>query len=449
MPLHWRINLFQVPKKIILLLLFAVLALALAWIGWNFFFRPERRTIVAVVYRDIALSEARELSLRIETGDFFAGVLGRAGVETQEAAQLAADIRPAYDLAKIRSGQIMTIFFEAGKLRNLVYPIDRDTYLEAERDDQGRFRGRVIAIPYEVRREVIHIRIENSLYESTLACGEKLELFEPLSRIFEYDVDFNRDIQPGDLLSAILEKKYLNGKFSAYGDILAAELVNNGKIVRIVRYSSPSGSMSYYHPDGSSTRRQFLRCPLPFIRVTSRFGMRMHPVLGFSARHNGIDFGAPYGTPVRATSAGVMIGRGRDSDRGNYLIIRHGNGFISQYFHLSRFAKKLSSQQRVEQGQVVGYVGSTGLSTGPHLHYGLLKNGRFLNPLKLQSPTVAPLPKQAIGGFRKYCDQICLPLSQPQKLVPLKTIGINPWPLPSIRTSNREKTDFSGNGRDG
>lgn len=437
-----RRQLFKVSLLFLTICLGAILV-------WRFF--PGRETTVAppTAFRDLTLSEAQEVRVHIEPGDFFAGVLERAGVETQEAAQLVADIRPAYDLAKIRSGQILTMFFEAGKFRNLVYPIDRDTYLEAERDGQGRFRGRVVAIPYEVRREVVRIRIENSLYESTMACGEKLELFEPLSQIFEYDVDFNRDIQPGDSLSAVLEKKYLNGKLAAYGDILAAELVNNGKIIRIVRYASPSGSMSYYHPDGSSTRRQFLRCPLPFIRVTSRFGMRMHPILGFSARHNGIDFGAPYGTPVRATSAGLIIGRGRDSGRGNYLIIRHGNGFTSQYFHLSRFVQNLRSRQWVEQGQVIGTVGSTGLSTGPHLHYALLKNGRFVNPLKLQSPTVAPLPRQAIDGFRKYCNQICLPLSQPQKLTPAKTIGVKVRPLPALHTSYREKTDLSGNGRDG
>jgi murein DD-endopeptidase MepM/ murein hydrolase activator NlpD len=384
---------------------------------WHFSPRPERSTASVSVYRNLTLAEAREMTLRIGSGDFFAGVLARAGVGATEVAQLIADVKPVYDLASIHSGRTLTMFFEAGKLRNFVYPIDRDTYLEAERDGQDRFSGRVVAIPYDVRRELIRIRIENSLYESTLASGEKMELFEPLAQIFEYDVDFNRDIQPGDSLTAILEKKYLNDKLAAYGDILAAELVNNGKTIRIVRYESSAGIMGYYHPDGSSTRRQFLRCPLPFIRVTSRFGMRMHPILGFSARHNGIDFGAPYGTPVRATSAGVVSGRGRDSDRGNYLIIRHGNGFTSQYFHLSRLAKNLSSKQRVEQGQVVGYVGSTGLSTGPHLHYGLLKNGRFLNPLKLRSPNVAPLPRQALDGFRKYCDRIFLPLSRHEKLL--------------------------------
>ena len=431
--------------KALLLLLTICLGAILAW---RFFSGPKTTVAPPIAFRDLTLSEAQEVRVNIEPGDFCAAVLMRGGMEGSDATRLIADVKPAYDLASIHSGRALTLFFEAGKLRNLVYPIGHDTYLEAERDEQGRFRGRVVAVPYEVRREVIRIRIENSLYESTMVCGEKLELFEPLARIFEYDVDFNRDIQPGDSLSAILEKKYLNGKLAAYGAILAAELINNGKIIRIVRYASASGSMSYYHPDGSSTRRQFLRCPLPFIRVTSRFGMRMHPILGFSARHNGIDFGAPYGTPVRATSAGLIIGRGRDSGRGNYLIIRHGNGFTSQYFHLNRFAQNLSSRQRVEQGQVVGTVGSTGLSTGPHLHYALLKNGRFVNPLKLQSPTIAPLPRQAIDGFRKYCDQICLPLSQPQKLTPLKMIGIKVRPLPGLNPSYMEKTDFSGNGKD-
>jgi len=189
-----------------------------------------------------------------------------------------------------------------------------------------------------VRQETVRIRIENSLYDATLASGEMMELFEPLSRMFEYDVDFNRDIQPGDLLSAVLEKKYLDGRLAAYGDILAAELLNNGKGIRVVRYPAPGGGMGYFHPDGRSTRRMFLRCPLPFVRVTSRYGMRRHPVLGYSARHNGTDFAAPYGTPVRATASGVVTARGRDNGRGNYVTIRHGNGFASQYYHLQRFA---------------------------------------------------------------------------------------------------------------
>ncbi len=413
----------------------------------HFFPRPEP-VAVAPVYKDLKLAEAVEMKMRIGSGDFFAGVLARAGVTAQEAARLIADIRPVYDLASIRSGQLLTLFFEDGKLRNFIYPIDRDTYLEAGRDGQGKFSGRVMAVPYEVRRDVAHITIENSLYESTEASGEKLELFEPLSRIFEYDVDFNRDIQPGDTISALVDKKYLSGKLAGYGDILAAEMVNNGRTIRIVRYQAPSGSIGYYLPDGRSTRRQFLRCPLPFIRVTSRFGMRRHPVLGFSARHNGTDFAAPTGTPVRATASGVVSARGRDNGRGNFVTLRHANGFASHYYHLQRWAAGLHTGQRVEQGQVIGAVGSSGLSTGPHVHYGLLKNGRFLNSLNLQSPSVAPLPASVMDDFRAYCDQVCRPLSQAPTVPVLPASAGMTRPQPGLRALSVEKTVLSGQGRD-
>jgi murein DD-endopeptidase MepM/ murein hydrolase activator NlpD len=411
----------------------------------HFYHRPEPIAVVPV-YMDMILAEASEMKVRIGSGDFFAGVLERSGVNAREAAQLVADIRPVYDLASIHSGRTLTLYFAGGKLRNFVYAIDRDRYLEVGNDGQGKFRGRVMAVPYEVRREVARIRIDNSLYESTEASGEKLELFEPLSQIFEYDVDFNRDIQPGDSISAVVDKKYLNGKLAAYGDILAAELVNNGKIIRIVRYPGPAGSMGYYLPDGRSTKRQFLRCPLPFIRVTSRFGMRQHPVLGFSARHNGTDFAAPFGTMVRATGSGVISARGGDRGRGNFVSIRHANGFASNYYHLQRFAAGLRAGQRVEQGQVVGYVGSTGLSTGPHLHYGLLKNGRFLNPLRLQSPSVAPLPTPVMGDFRKYCEQVCRPFSQSSKTFIAPAIALKTGSLPGRRTALVEKTGLNNKG---
>jgi len=434
----------QKIRRVIFLLLAVGLGVMLAW---HFHPRPEPVAVVPL-YNDLKLAEAVELKLRIGPGDFFAGVLERAGITAPEAARLIADIRPVYDLASIRSGRTLTLFFENGKLRNFVYPIDRDTYLEAEHDGQGRYNGRVRAVPYQVRRQVARITIVNSLYESTEASGEKLELFEPLAQIFEYDVDFNRDIQPGDTIAAVVDKKYLNGKLAGYGDILAAELVNNGKTIRIVRYRAPSGSVGYYLPDGRSTRRQFLRCPLPFIRVTSRFGMRHHPILGFSARHNGTDFAAPTGTPVRATASGVVTARSRDRGRGNYVSIRHSNGFASHYYHMQRFAAGLRAGQRVEQGQLIGTVGSTGLSTGPHLHYGLVKNGRYLNPLRLESPSVAPLPAPVMDDFRKYCEEICRPLSPAQPPLTAPAISGKIQALPGLRAVPIEKSSLAGQSGD-
>ncbi len=399
-----------------LLLLFIPVILLAVFLAWRFFaaaFRPEPPA--PPEYRDVTLSEAQEVQVQIVPGDCCAVALERGGMAAGEAARLVADVRPAYDLARIRSGQTMTLFFESGLLRNLVYPIDRDHFLEAVRDAGGGFRGRVAAVPYEVRRETVRIRIENSLYEATLASGEMMELFEPLSRMFEYDVDFNRDVQPGDTVMALLEKKYLDGRLAAYGDILAAEMVNRGKPIQVVRYPAPGGGTGFYHPDGRSTRRMFLRCPLPFVRVTSRYGMRRHPILGYSRRHNGTDFAAPYGTPVRATAAGVVSARGRDNGRGNYVTIRHANGYASHYYHLQRFAAGLRAGQRVDQGQVIGTVGSTGLSTGPHLHYGMQHNGRYINPLRLQSPSTAPLPGEMLAEFQKHCDRVLAPLAGPAR----------------------------------
>ncbi len=408
----------------------AFLALSLlllaAVIAWRFFHGREAAVPPDAAFHDVTLAEAQEVQVNIAPGDCCAVALERGGMEAREAARLVVDIKPVYDLARIRSGQVLTLFFENGLLRNLIYTIDRDSFLETWRDASGGFRGRVAAVPYEVRQETVHLRIENSLFEATLASGEMMELFEPLSRIFEYDVDFNRDIQPGDTVDVVLEKKYLDDRLAAYGDILAAELRNNGKSIQVVRYPAPGGGTGYYHPDGRSTKRMFLRCPLPFVRVTSRYGMRRHPILGYSRQHNGTDFGAPYGTPVRATASGVVTGRGRDNGRGNYVSIRHANGFATHYYHLNRFASGLRAGMRVEQGQVIGTVGSTGLSNGPHLHYSLLKNGRFLNPLRLQSPSVAPLPKERLVEFQKYCSLIFAPFSpvrsgQALQLRPVKT----------------------------
>lgn len=393
------------------LLLLVALVFLVAILAWRIFLGPGRAAAPLPEYHDAVLAEALEVQVDIIPGDCCAAALARGGMDAREAARLVADVRPAYDLARIRSGQAMTLFFENGLLRNLVYPVDRDRFLEAVRLPGGGFRGRIAAVPYDVRRETVRLRIESSLYEATLASGETMELFEPLSRMFEYDVDFNRDIQPGDTIAAVVDKKYLDGRLAAYGDILAAELMNNGKAIQVVRYPAPGGGSGFFHPDGRSTKRMFLRCPLPFVHVTSRYGMRRHPVMGYSRQHNGTDFAAPYGTPVRATASAVVTARGRDNGRGNYVSLRHANGYVSHYYHLQRFAAGLRAGQRVDQGQVIGTVGSTGLSTGPHLHYGLVRNGRYLNPLRLQSPSLAPLSKEALPAFQSYCALMLGPLS--------------------------------------
>ncbi len=389
------------------LLLLPLAALLLLIVGLRFF--PSAAVPIVrerPLFGDVPLDEADEISWRIGHGDRIGPLLQEWGVSGAEAAQLVAAVRPVYDLARINEGQALSLFVRRGRLERLLYPLDRERYLEVAFKPENRFPAAIYHFPYEVRQELVRIAIADNLSDSTVRAGEKLELAKELATLFEYDVDFNRDIQPNDELSALVEKKYLFGRFAVYGDILAAELDNNGKRLQVVRFPLEGRSL-YFHPDGRSNRKMFLRSPLPFTpRVTSRYGWRQHPVLGFSARHLGVDFGAPVGTQVRTTAAGVIRAAGRDRLRGIYAEIRHPNGYSSQYFHLSHLAQGVRVMKRVEQGEVIGYVGNSGLSTGPHLHYGLLNNGRFLNPLTVQSPSVQPLPRERWQEFQNYCLQV-------------------------------------------
>ena len=420
------------PVSLRRILLDLALALSLIVLFWSCFgdgsLRFGRST--ATTYRDIRLAEASEVIIPIAPGEFFTQVMGKAGLELGETVRLIKEVRPVYDLARIQSGQAFTLYFRGKWLRNFFYPIDAGRYLEVARAGKGNFSGRIRDFPYQVRREMVKMTISGSLYDAALAAAEKAELVERIAAMFEYDVDFNRDIRPGDALSVIVEKKYLAGELAAYGDILAAELVSGGKTIQIVHFVSPDGSNGYYYPDGRSTRKMFLRSPLPFIRVSSSFGMRFHPILGFSARHNGIDLRAPIGTPVRATASGVITSHGFESNRGRFVILRHPNSYVSQYFHLSRFRAEIRTLMRVEQGEIIGYVGSTGLSTGPHLHYGMLKDGRYMNPLSPPSSRENPLKKEYLTDFFRRCRE----LTEGFRSFRLSTAGVGGstlWPVDS------------------
>ncbi len=322
-------------------------------------------------------------------------------------------------------GKKYTIFLSSfgREIEKFKYEIDVNQYVEVSRDERNNdFSGKIVTIPYDVKKEIIKGKITYSLFESILECGEKPELADLLASLYEYDVDFNRDIQVGDSFAVIVEKRYLHGQFSSYGNVLASEFVNRGKTIRLLRYTDPESMSAYYHPDGRSVRKMFLRCPLPFMRVTSRYGNRMHPVLGFSAKHNGVDFGAPAGTIIRASAAGIIQQIGHDSTRGRYISIRHPNYYISHYYHLSGVAKDIKTGIKVDQGQLIGYVGSTGLSTGPHLHYSMEKSGRYFNPLRLESPAKEPVKQQYFEDFKHYVDRYFLVLSGSKLVIIPQTI---------------------------
>jgi murein DD-endopeptidase MepM/ murein hydrolase activator NlpD len=359
-----------------------------------------------------AAKELEKIEAYVKRGDTIINLLKREGLDYQSAHTFFTAIKPVYDLRKINTGNKYTLYLDKEKdnpgIERFIYEIDHDYYLEANKGEKGTnlYRAKLVSIPYSTERATISGEIEESLFAAILKTGEKPDLADMMASLYEYDIDFNRDIRKKDSFALLVEKMYLKGKFVRYGNILAAEFTNRGQSIKVIRFTDPQGKTAYYHPDGRSVRKMFLRCPLPFMRVTSHYGNRRHPLLGFSAKHNGIDLSAPRGTKVRTTASGIIFRTGRDSRKGRYISIRHNNRYISHYYHLSGIRKGIKSGVRVIQGQLIGYVGSTGWATGPHLHYGLQKNGRFMNPLRLKSPTKEPVKKIYLSSFKQYNSRI-------------------------------------------
>jgi murein DD-endopeptidase MepM/ murein hydrolase activator NlpD len=380
-------------------------------------FRPPGAMPLAVPFAPLDEEAAVRIENTVKKGETILTILTREGVAQPSAYQFFTEIKPIYDLKRISAGNQFTLFLskESNEVQRFKYEIDPVHYLEAWRDKTaGGYRAKLTAIPYLLKKEFISGAIRESLFASILDAGEKPELADMMASLYEYDIDFNRDIQKGDSFALLVEKMYLEGEFIRYGNVLAVEFTNRGKTVWVIRYTDPEGKAAYYHPDGRSVRKVFLKCPLPFMRVTSRYGSRHHPLLGYSARHRGVDLAAPLGTPVRATAAGIVSQKGISSSKGQFIAIRHTNHYVSHYYHLSRFAKGIRPGVRIAQGQIIGYVGSTGWATGPHLHYGLQKNGSFLNPLSLESPTKEPLKKIYLEEFKQYAARVSLLLSGSQ-----------------------------------
>ncbi len=258
---------------------------------------------------------------------------------------------------------------------------------------------------FETRVEHVSAAIEDSLFSAILGIGERDQLALSLADIFGSDIDFYTDIQKGDSFKVLIEKKYLNGQFVKYGAVLAAAFRNRQKLLTGYRFQDENGRPAYFGPDGKSLKKSFLKSPLKFARITSKFSLaRWHPILKVLRPHLGVDYAAQVGTPVQAVGAGVVTACGYSGGSGNMVRIRHSGGFESMYLHLSRIAVK--SGARVSQGQIIGYVGSTGLSTGPHLDFRVMHNGKPVNPLKVISPPGAPVSPDLFDSFSALRDKL-------------------------------------------
>jgi murein DD-endopeptidase MepM/ murein hydrolase activator NlpD len=276
--------------------------------------------------------------------------------------------------------------------------------------DGSLIRARREMRPVERDLVVVDGTVRSSLFDAMSATGESETLALELADLFQWDIDFHREVREGDTFALLVERVRSEGATVAYGPVVAATYTNRGKRYTAVRYAFAGAKDSYYDEHGSPLRKQFLRAPLRFSRLTSRFSLsRMHPILGQRLPHWGVDYAAPVGTPVMATADGVVTFTGWRGGGGNAVEIRHAGGFVTAYLHLSRFAAGIRPGVRVAQGQVVGFVGTTGMSTGPHLDYRITQNGSHLNPLRIGKEPAPPLPKNELPRFAGWAGQV-LPL---------------------------------------
>lgn len=336
-------------------------------------------------------------------------------IQNGDAQVLVASIAGAMDVRRLRAGQPYSIDrLLDGRVRRFEYEIDGDKRLMVQRassESAPRFIATVERIPKEISVVAIegHINREtNSLAASIDKLGERIELALGMADVFSGEIDFNSDLQPGDSFRVLVERQTREGRLSGYGPILAAEFINDNRKLKAIRFTPDGGSPGYYDENGRSLKRFFLKSPLKFEpRITSRFSSsRKHPILGYSRAHNGVDYHAPSGAPVTTVAPGVVTMAGWTSGGGRTVKVRHPNGYETEYLHLSAITTHAGA--RVGQGDLIGRVGQTGLATGPHLHYGLKKNGRYVNPVTEHrnmppgEPVAASLMNVFMGDRDRY-----------------------------------------------
>jgi len=305
-------------------------------------------------------------------------------------------------LDQLRVGDTIKVTHEDGAIHELSRRISDTQILSVTRSDAG-FAAQVIATPLEIRTIRAHGIIDSSLFVAARAAGVSAELIMRLANdIFGWKIDFALEIQPGDRFDIVYEQKYRDGEYIGDGRILAADFTNEGTSYRAVYYQSSDGAVAdYFAPDGRSMRRQFLRAPLDFTRISSTFSLaRKHPILNTIRAHKGVDYAAPTGTVIKAAGEGRVGFIGVKGGYGNVVIIEHGAGISTLYGHMSRFPRGLRAGQRVKQADTIGYVGSTGAATGPHLHYEYRVNGVHKNPRTVALPDAAPIPQQYMADFQ-------------------------------------------------
>jgi murein DD-endopeptidase MepM/ murein hydrolase activator NlpD len=340
-------------------------------------------------------------TVTVREGDSLARIFTQQNIPASQLHQLITGGGIAKKLTRIYPGQVLRLRTTAEDgLLELQYEIDALNQIHVVRKDE-KFDTQLVTRAPERRKVQATGEINSSLFLAAQKARLPERIAMELAGIFGWDIDFALDIRKGDRFTVIYEDLYLDGERIGTGDILAAEFINRDKTHQAVRYTDARGHTDYYSPKGRSMRKTFLRTPVAFSRISSRFSLgRKHPILNTIRSHKGVDYAAPRGTPVKATGTGKIVLRGKKGGYGKTVVVQHGSRYKTLYAHLSRYARGLRTGSRVQQGQVIGYIGSTGLATGPHLHYEFRVNGVHRNPLTVKLPDAAPLPRTYMADFK-------------------------------------------------
>lgn len=359
-------------------------------------------------------------SVALARGDTLMKVLTEAGAARTEAQNAIDALVKVYDPRRLRSGQEIKLTLQPGlngaETRLLALDLHADIGLAiASRREGNGFRGIETKLPMQRHLMRGHGTINDSLYLSATRAGVPVGVVVEMIRMFSWDVDFEREIQPGDRFEVMFERtSAANG--SRDGVVSYASLTLGQRNLKLYRFEFEDGVVDYFNERGFSVRKALLKTPIDGAKLTSKFGMRQHPILGYSMMHKGIDFGAPTGTPIYAAGDGTVEHAGWQGAYGNYVRLKHSSGYATAYGHMSTIAKGMKAGVRVRQGQVIGYVGTTGRSTGPHLHYEVLKGGSQVNPLGIKIPEGRKLEGEDIRRFLKQREQEDLRFAQAQVL---------------------------------
>jgi murein DD-endopeptidase MepM/ murein hydrolase activator NlpD len=346
------------------------------------------------------------VSGRVERGKTMAALLRARGVSGGTIHELNTAMRHVFDFRRARPGDLYTLVRgSSGELLSFDYHRGRETVYRVSRDETGGLAAEMQQVPLDRRIVQLAGLINNSLFAGVTSQGESPDLVEAFADIFVYDIDFSTQVRPGDEFRMVFEKFYDRNGFVRYGKILAAEYRGSEQSSTALYFEDEKGRGNYFTPDGRALKRSFLRAPVNYSRISSYYSnARLHPVLKIHRPHRGVDYAAPTGTPVWAVADGTVIFQGWSGGFGRLVKLRHRNGYVTYYGHLSAFPRGQKVGQQVRQQQVIGLVGSTGLATGPHLDYRVQVNGRFVDPLKLKFPGGEPVAAEARERFERVKD---------------------------------------------